>query len=182
MLYIKDIKSEVNADIKGNKILLDFMIETNKLLKPYIDKKVVLKSGLLLNKLDDKFKDIEKIISTKYNCYDSSIKDTFKISRCYVKATAYRFEIKLTLCFSDGNNTSCYYKEFYYIVGKLEDDKLISLNNDYSLINGKLLLSEDVIIENVRNVYNLLKEAEAIQKNNPYYAKFNIGYLGNLNN
>lgn len=182
MLYIKDIKKEINADIKGNKILLDFMVETNKLLKPYINKKVVVKSGLLLSKLDDKFREIENNISSKYNCYDLSIKNSFKISGCYIINNGYKFEMKLMLCFSEGINTLCYHKEFYFIVGKVENDILMSLNDDYTIINDKLSLNEDEIIDNVHKVYDLLKLAEETQKNNPYYAKFKLGYLGNLNN
>lgn len=179
MLYLRDVKMEINNSIIGANIILDIMPKIQNELKAYINKKVTKNDGFMIAKLD---KIISQIIDTKKEeaKRNKDIKDTYTIHRCHIKQSYSRFEMFMTLCYSVGDGTGCYYKDHSFIVGTIEDDILISLNDNYEDLIIKSNYNYNQIAAQIEININKLKEVEELQKNLPYYAKFNLPFLGNI--
>ena len=177
-MLARNIKREFKAEMQGNKVLKAIVPEVQKILEPMLNKKVTLKDGLLIKKVDTQFKAKLEQIKEMFNNYNSNKEDSFRIHMCYIKEGYSRFELKLSLCFSEGNNTSCYYKEFYFIVGSIDDDVLKSINYDDSVIEQKLSQKYVIIISNMNKASKLIKQAEELQKGMPHYARLQLPYVG----
>ena len=180
MLYLEEVKKEVNNSIVGANILLYILPKIQNELKSFINKKVVKNDGFMVAKLD---KIISDIIDNKKAEYirNKDFKDTYSLQRFYIKQSYSRFELFFTICYSVGNGTGCYYKDHSFIVGRIDGDVLVSLNDDYSDLIRKANYDYDQIARQIAVNINKLKEVEELQKNLPYYAKFTLPFLGNIN-
>lgn len=180
MLYLRDVKMEINNSIIGANIILDIMPKIQNELKSFINKKVVKNDGFMVAKLD---KIISDIIDNKKAEYirNKDLKDTYSLQRFYIKQSCSRFKLFFTICYSVGNGTGCYYKDHSFIVGRIEGDVLVSLNDDYSDLIVKSNYNFEQIAKEIKINIEKLKEVEEMQKNLPYYAKFTLPFLGNIN-
>ena len=179
-MNLESIHNKHLKDTSGAKAILATVPTVTAELNKLINTKITKKDGSLTAKVEKIIEPIlDGIISNNDN-YDSIVKNTYKIRWIQVRerfiGSSY-LDLNISLCYSEGNNTSCFYNDAGFKLGEIDKDGvLISVNDNISGYETRAKADIREILSILNRHSDIIEQIRTEQKELPCYAHFTLPY------
>lgn len=164
--------TEILTQVRDDKIMVnDFLTIKDDLLtilNNSINTKIIKIDTSLIAKINNQIRPIlSKLII-------SSLDNNYKPIYCYI--TIISNSLYLTMKYGFNEDKGCRYKTKDIYLGRVDNQILLEVSNNFDNYTNLLDINEDKIIADIKLVDDLILQAKQIQDDLPYYARLSLPY------